>query len=208
LDGGQLLVLDNVTWREYEAMGEALRDRPALRMTYDRGSLEIRTTSSRHELLKTRLGKLIETICEELARPYISGGSMTFKRATLKRGFEPDNCYWIRHEQEMRGRLDYDQQRDPPPDLTLEIEITRRAVDRMAIFAKFKIPEVWRYDGTTLRVNLLTSKGDYVESDSSPTFPGLPIRELTQFLQADPNQSILDWLQAVRAWVRKHRPKG
>jgi Uma2 family endonuclease len=207
-DDGQLLVLDEVSWHDYEMIGKALRDRPALRLTYDQGRLEIMTTSFWHELSKTRLGKLIETISEELARAYVSGGNMTFKREALKRGFEPDNCYWIEHERQMRGRTDYDQRRDPPPDLTLEIEVSRRAVNRMAIFAQFRVPEVWRYDGKAIHVHVLTPNDDYTEASASPTFPSIPIGELTQFLHADQDQSILDWLQAVRAWVRKHRPQS
>ena len=30
-------------------------------------------------------------------------------------GLEPDGCYWIEHEAQVRGRLDWDPQRDPPP---------------------------------------------------------------------------------------------
>jgi Uma2 family endonuclease len=42
----QRLVLDNVSWRQYVSLGDSLQDRPGLRMTYDRGRLEIHTTSS------------------------------------------------------------------------------------------------------------------------------------------------------------------
>lgn len=55
------VVLGNISWQQYHAIGEVLRDRPRLRLTYDRGRLEIMTTSSEHERIKRILGRLIET---------------------------------------------------------------------------------------------------------------------------------------------------
>jgi Uma2 family endonuclease len=42
----QRLLLHNISWQSYVAIGDALSERPALRLTYDRGNLEIRTTSA------------------------------------------------------------------------------------------------------------------------------------------------------------------
>src|SRR3712207_7554272 len=44
-------------FRSYLSIGEALRDRSSLRLTYDRGTLEIVTTSPEHERLKYRMGR-------------------------------------------------------------------------------------------------------------------------------------------------------
>ena len=58
----QRLILHDVSWQSYVAIGDALPNRPGLRMTYDRGSLEFMTTSPEHEIYKKRLGRLIETL--------------------------------------------------------------------------------------------------------------------------------------------------
>ena len=39
------MVLHGVDWHGYQAIGRVLADRPGLRLTYDRGVLEIMTTS-------------------------------------------------------------------------------------------------------------------------------------------------------------------
>jgi len=91
----QRFVLPNVSWDQYVKIGELFADRPALRLTYDRGSLELVITSPRHEFYKHWLGRFLEAIAEELKKPIAPGGSMTFQRQDLERGFEPDNCYWI-----------------------------------------------------------------------------------------------------------------
>ena len=117
----QRFVLRNVPWQSYVAIGDALPDRPCLRMTYDRGSLEFMTTSPEHEIYKKRLGRLIEALAEECNLRIATAGNMTFRRAELERGLEPDDCFWIAHEEQVRARLEWDPIGDPPPDLVVEI---------------------------------------------------------------------------------------
>src|SRR5579872_2496828 len=123
----QRLLLDNVDWDAYVTIGDALPDRPRLRMTYDRGRLEFMTTSPEHERLKRWLSRLLETIAEEYNLPIAPFGSMTLRRPELDRGLEPDECYWIAHERDVRNLDAWDPTRDPPPDLVIEIEVSRSA---------------------------------------------------------------------------------
>ncbi len=199
----QRLVLSDVSWEDYEKIGEILRDRPALRLTFDHGSLEIMTTSAEHEKYKIRLGRLVETLAEECNLRIEPGGNMTFKREDLVRGLEGDNCFWIQHEPQVRGKLTWDPLVDPPPDLVLEIEVSRSVLGRLAILAALKVPEVWAFDGESLRVYLLQPDGTYRVSDRSPTFPGIPIAELVQFLKPTSDQDYLSVIRAFREWVRQ-----
>ena len=80
----QKLVLFNVPWPSYVAIGDALPDRPALRMTYCRGTLEFLTTSCEHEIIKARFRRLFETLTEECNVPIAGFGSMTFQRPDLE----------------------------------------------------------------------------------------------------------------------------
>jgi Uma2 family endonuclease len=201
------VVLHDVSWEQYIAIGNALADRPGLRLTYDHGSLEIMVVSFEHEKFKKRFGWLVETLMEELEIPFESGGSMTFQKAELERGFEPDECYWIKHEKQMRGRIQYDPNLDPSPDLQLEVEISRSALNRMAMFAAYGVPEVWRFDGGRIRVCLRQADGNYKEFPESPAFPGIPIAELAQFLQPNPNVDNLTANREFRKWVRQHKQK-
>ena len=197
----QRFVLRNVGWDSYIAMGAALSDRPCLRMTYDRGTLEFMTTSAEHEIYKKRLGRLIETLAEEYNLRIVSAGNMTFQNEELERGLEPDDCYWIAHEENMRARLAWDATRDPAPDLVVEIEISRSVLDRMSIYAALGVPEVWRCDGTTLRANLLQPNGGWQESEYSPTFPKIPLAGIVPFLQPSAALDYLSMVRAFRAWV-------
>jgi Putative restriction endonuclease len=63
----------------------------------------------------------------------------------------------------------------PPPDLAIETDVTSKTtIDAYKIIG---VPEVWVYDSGRLRIYLL-QEGDYLESDISPTFPGIAIVQL------------------------------
>jgi Uma2 family endonuclease len=195
--------LSAVPWEGYVAIRESLGERP-IRVTYDRGELEIMSPSSRHENRKCILGRLVDALTEELDIDIASFGSMTFQLEDLLRGLEPDECYWIKHEPVVRGREDVDIETDPPPDLALEIEISRSVLDRMSIYAVLRVPEVWCWDGKKLTINLLTGRGAYRASDRSKAFPFLPVSKFARFLEKS-KLSETQLLRSFRAWVRKHK---
>jgi Uma2 family endonuclease len=199
----QPLRLSGVPWETYLAYSNSLGQRH-IRVSYDRGKMEVMTLSSRHERKKTILSRLLEALAEEMDIDFAGFGSMTCRRSDLKRALEPDECYWIEHEMTVRGREDIDLEVDPPPDLALEIEVSRSTMNRMAIYAALRVPEVWRWDGETLRVVLLGARNTYRPSDRSKAFAFLPLEEFRAFLtRTDTSQSEL--IRSFRAWVRKNK---
>ena len=88
---------------------------------------------------------MIFTLTQELHLPFHLGRSTTLRRRRKQRGLEPDDCYWIAHASDMRGKTAFNSRTDPPPDLAIEVDITHSSLDRMAIYAKLRVPEVkWR----------------------------------------------------------------
>ena len=197
------VVLHAISWRQYVAIGAALQDHPGLRITYDRGTLEFMTTSPEHERYKKRLGRLLEVLVEEFGLKFETAGNMTFQRESLERALEPDDCFWIAHEARMRTREEWDPETDPPPDLVLEIEISRSAISRMGLYSALGVPEVWRCDGEQLRAHLRQADGSYLASETSPTFPGIPVAEIIAFLQPNPQLDFLSMVRSFRQWVRE-----
>src|SRR5437870_3306599 len=86
VSGGQL-ILDGVAWQNYLRLLRAFDDRH-LRITYDRGALEIMTLSPEHERFKHLLNYLISVLVEELGWDMAGFGSMTFKSSRQRRGLE------------------------------------------------------------------------------------------------------------------------
>src|SRR5205823_13742873 len=90
---GQML-LTGISWQTYESLLTDFGDRP-IRLTYDRGSLEIMAPAFRHEGTAKWIGELVEVLAEELSVPYFGAGSTTFRREDLERGLEPDECFYF-----------------------------------------------------------------------------------------------------------------
>ena len=77
------------------------------------------------------------------------------------------------------------------------------ALNRMGIYSALGAPEVWRFDGTFLQVELLQADQTYRTVGSSPSFPALPVSDLVPFLQPSPSVDSLSAMRAFRAWVRE-----
>jgi Uma2 family endonuclease len=197
------ILLHGVRWSTYQALLEDLdADGRHLRLTYDDGSLEIMTLSPWHERSKTLIGRMIEAMTEELNIPIRSGGSTTFRNQLKKKGLEPDECYWVANEPLVHGRPDLDLEIDPPPDIAVEVEVSRTVLDRLRIYAALGISEIWRSDGHKIIILQLQDDGTYAAVAQSPSFPWLPIAELSRFLVASATMGETRWIRSFRAWVR------
>ena len=195
------VLLHGVRWSTYEALLEDMGNRH-IRLTYDNGSLEIMTISRRHERSKKLIARMIEAMTEELNIPIRSGGSTTFKKQLKQKGLEPDECYWVANEPLVRGRADLDVELDPPPDIAVEVEISTSALDRLGIYAALGVSEVWRSDGHQILIEQLQDDGTYATVAQSPSFPWLPLAELSRFLVASATMGETAWIRLFRGWVR------
>jgi Uma2 family endonuclease len=198
--------ISGIDWPTYVKFSDLLPER-RIRITYDRGVMELMTLSPEHERAKKRLARLIEALAEEMDIDFAAYGSMTCRRADIERGLEPDECYWFTHEEAMRGRDKIDFRRDPPPDLAVEVEISHSSIARLPLYASLGMPEVWRWDGKRLRVGLLGDDGEYHDGDRSLIFPFLPVAELIPFLtMREPSE--MRAVRAFREWVREQQARG
>lgn len=203
----QRFLMRSIGWDQYRQMADALGD-AHVRLTYDRGSLEFMTLSHGHERWSGLIGQFIEVLTEELDMLRQSGGATTLDRPDLERGVEPDRSYYLRSEPLVRGKDEIDLAVDPPPDLVVEVEISRSAVNRMGIYAAIRVPEVWRFNGERLRVYHLTADGDYAEADHSQFFPFVPIKEIEAFLLRRNEMDETSLVKAFRRWVREQIARG
>lgn len=192
----------DVSWDFYEQFLDEFHDR-YIRHTYDDGVLEIMSPIGwQHESPKRLITWLIQVYVEEWKIPILCLGSMTLRSRRKAKGIEPDECFYITREAEMRSRADYDPDRDPPPDLAIEIDWTHASVPRMPVYAKLGVPEVWRYADDQLTVYRLSETDEYEEAGSSLAFPTLPLDEFKRFTKRDPSIDETTWILQFRDWVR------
>jgi len=199
----QRVILHNVRWETYERLLAEHADSSAPRFTYDRGELEIMSPSPEHERVNRRLAQLVLALTEEMGVEAEDLGSTTFRREDLKRGFEPDSCFYIENEELIYGKDRVDLSVDPPPDLVIEIDITSPSISKLPIYAQMGVPEVWRYDGEHLTMWKLEGSR-YTEITESLALPSLTNAVVSDFAEKSKTTKRTTWLMAVREWAQSH----
>lgn len=199
------VVLNHLSWQQFQNLLDDLGDNRSARIAYDNGSLEIMTPLPEHEYYKQAISIVIEDMAEVLEQDYECLGSSTWKREVKKVGIEPDNCFYFQNESLIRGKLVFDLDRDPPPDLALEIDLTSKSLDRFPIYARLGVPEIWCYDSGVLKIYQL-EQGTYLEHSQSLVFPTLKIQEIPDLIEGYRYLGRRKFRQAVREWVKEQNP--
>ncbi|MBD1895776.1 Uma2 family endonuclease [Coleofasciculus sp. FACHB-129] len=199
---GQQLLLKNISWQQFETILEELGESRAARLSYSNGLLEIMVPLPEHEKAKEIIGELVRILLDELQISFEPLGSSTFENEQMIQAVEPDTCFYIQNYEAVIGKTRIDLTVDPPPDLAIEIDITSRT--QFENYQRLGVPELWRYTRRGLQINLL-QEGNYVESNVSPNFPGIPIIELInrtvqQNLSVGRSQAIREF----KRWVREN----
>ncbi len=196
-------VLHNISWSLYESILKAVGNRP-VSVTFYEGSLEFMTPLPSHEIYKTLLARMIEILSFELDIPMAGLGSTTYKSKKRLSGLEPDECYYIKNEAKIRGKKRLNLEKDPPPDLAIEVDITHRAIDREKIYAALGVPEVWRLRLSRVACLQLKRDGTYEEHAESAAFAGLKMTTLEEFLAMAWTTDQTSIVRAFSNWVKKN----
>jgi Uma2 family endonuclease len=200
------VVLAHVSWETYERLLSDDEERRVPRMTYDQGVLELVTPSMPHEEDARTITRIVDIVAANLGIPIRSVGSTTFRRKDLERGFEPDTSFYIQNEERIRGQREVDLSVDPFPDIVVEMEVSRSAIDKLGLFASMGISEVWRCDGERVSIFVLDRERDgYHESSHSLALPALASEVLTRFLAESRTTLSPAWFQAVSDWARRQQ---
>jgi Uma2 family endonuclease len=189
LKGEQRLLLHDVPWRDYLVLRDLL-DYPGLRMAYCEGALELMSPSEDHESKKTLIGRLVETYAIERDVPLEGLGSTTYRSEAVKRGLEPDECYFV------------GPRRGPYPDIAIEVAIQSGGIDKLEIYRGLGVLEVWFWESDAFHLYALSARGDesgYEKVRRSALVPGLDFEVLTAFVRReDQHQAVREFRDLVR----------
>jgi len=195
------VIMHGVSWQTFQQLLADRGERCGVLLAYDRGTVELRMPSQEHEWVKTILTQVVEAVAFARDLHYRSLGSTTFGREDLARGFEPDACFYLQHADAIAPDRPLDLRVDPPPDLVIEVDITRSSLDKLPIYAALGVPEVWRYMDGQVEIRCLTADA-YLVSDTSRVLPGINANMVTRFIgeaRATANQTV--WFKSVVAAV-------
>ncbi len=173
-DHDDVVVLEGVTWADFQRFLEIRGERPVPRFAYLEGRLEIMSPSRSHESIKSMIGRLVEAWCMDKGVDITPYGSWTLADANVARGLEPDECYVV-------GDVD-----DPKrPDLAIEVVWTRAGVDKLEIYRGLRVREVWIWKRGAIEVHALNEEG-YALAETSLVLPGIDLDELLGFVDVRP----------------------
>ncbi len=189
-----------VSWKSYEATLRALGDFH-VRHIYDQGHLLLMSPLKSHDWIKRLISRFVESMAYDQHIPIQSIGSTTITSRAAERGFEADESYYVRNEAKVRGKLEFEPDVDPPPDLILEVDVTTSSVDQLSLYAAMKVPEVWLHDGTSLTF-LVLKRGKYQDSKRSLAFPFLEPSDIDQFIKQHADMDETSLTRQFVAWSR------
>jgi Uma2 family endonuclease len=200
--GEQRILIRDVGWNGYQSLLKLIGNQ-RVRVTYDRGDVELMSPLPKHERSKVILAQFVRILVRELKIPMIAMASTTWNREDLDRGLEADESFYLGNLERIPDPDNANLDVDPPPDLAIEVEITRGVLNRLGIYGAMGVPEIWRFDGREIQVLLRQTDGTYARSDDSLAFPGVPIQEIARFANT---KEIHDETAAVDRfwdWVRQ-----
>jgi Uma2 family endonuclease len=188
-DEDHLVVRRGVSWVEFQQALEERGEHSAPRIAYLEGVLEIMSPGQSHERLKSRIGCLVETWCQERGIKFDGIGSWTLEDKTVARGVEPDECYIFGPSREDATR----------PDLAIEVIWTSGSINKLEIYRKLAVREVWIWRRGKLTAYTLRGES-YEPVSESRVLPGIDLAQLASVLD-QPTES--DAIDAYRDLLRK-----
>ncbi|MBD2232478.1 Uma2 family endonuclease [Phormidium tenue] len=188
-DSEERRVFSQISWQQYEALLADLGEQSPYRVHFLAGDLEIVAPSRRHESGKTRIGDLLLIYFLETNTEYFPMGSTTLRRPERQAGGEPDESYCIGSDKDF-------------PDLAIEVIVTSGSIDRLELYRRLGVREVWFWQNERLAIYhrradtpaQFTATAGYEPITRSELLPNLDIDLLTHCLQ-NPNP-----LAAARAF--------
>lgn len=165
------------TWDEYQTLSQQRGDCSIPRIKYRSGEVLLMSPLPQHGKDAHVIASVITTLLDHLEREYDAFTPVTMELPE-ESGIEPDYCFYIDHWEAVIGKKRINWRTDPPPDLTLEIDVT--SYSDVNDYLPYRVPEVWMFKKNRLLMYQLNGEnGDrYDIQPHSQFFPGFDIQSL------------------------------
>ena len=178
------LVFSNISWPQFDAIAMAFNEIAGVRLTYLDNVLEIMTLSPEHEETKSTIRVLLEAYLREMGIRFYVRGSATLGSREIGGQKEPDESYNLETKKAI-------------PDLVIEVIFTSEAINKLELYRRIGIPELWFWEDGILQIYSL--ENEYQKVESSRLIPHLDLalfkKYITYFDQYD---AVTDFLQDLR----------
>jgi Uma2 family endonuclease len=180
-----IVILRGATWADYQRMLEIRGEHSVPRLRYMEGVLELMTPSRTHERIKSIAGCLVEAWCFLRGVEITPYGSWTLENKAVDRGVEPDECYVVGDDSEPER-----------PDLAIEVIWTSGGLDKLELYRKLGVREVWIWKQGRFETYAL--RGERYESMAgSEVLAGIDLEELARYVGVTPMSRAVREYRAV-----------
>jgi Uma2 family endonuclease len=198
---GRTILLNDISWQEYEMFLEDFGEKSGWRLAYDTGKLEIMPPTIDHESYSISFYNFVLAYCERFDLNMQGAGSTTFRRMFLNKGVEPDECFYIKNAEEVIGKkFKFDEY--PMPDVAVEVDVTTDSLDKFPIYSALQIAEVWVFDGKKVAFYQLEGE-KYKEISNSAALTLLSSKTLTEFLNLSETKGQTFALKSFRQYLNE-----
>jgi Uma2 family endonuclease len=182
----QRIVLHGCSWADFQTLLRVRGER-RYRMAYLDGVVEIMGASRGHEGKKCMIGALLEAYCVDRDIPITPYGSWHLDSQPDEAAAEPDECYVFAADPKTKSA----------PDLAIEVVWTSGGIDKLEIYRRLQVPEVWFWIDGTIAVHVLSPTG-YVRQPRSACLPALDLELLCRLLELPtPNEGMRELRAAL-----------
>ena len=202
---GSRFFVEEVPWKDYAQLVEDLMGIRRIRLSYNRGKMEIMSVSMQHDNEARFFGQLVQVLTEELGLEYTSTGSMTMTSERAEKGAEADDTFYIENLQRILGKKRVNLDYDAPPDLAIEVDVTNPSLSKLPIYAGLGIGELWRFNDGQIEFYELAG-GAYQRVAHSKIFSFLTAEALVTAIQNGKANGVNSMRRSFRQWVQAHKP--
>ena len=164
----------NVSWAAFERYMARKGERSVPRITYLDGVLELVTPSRGHEKCASWIGTLVAIWGVETNVELSSFGHWTLTDKLRRAGAEPDNCFILGDDSEEKLTR---------PHFVIEVNWSRRGIDKLEVYRRLGVREVWFWQDHSIAVYVLRGK-TWQRWKRSASLPTLDLARLVDFLDA------------------------
>jgi Uma2 family endonuclease len=197
---GRTILLNDISWQEYEMFLEDFADKSGWRLAYDTKKLEIMPPTYEHEYFSLSFHDFVRAYCDTFELNLVSAGSTTFRRSSLNKGVEPDECFYIQSAEEMIGKK-FASKEYPIPDIAVEIDISTDSLDKFPIYAALEVSEIWIYNGKKVEFYKLVDE-KYHQTIESLALPKISSEKLSEFVKLSEEKGQTFALKSFREWLK------
>ena len=185
-EADSLIVMGGMSWDAYESLLDHRGERSRPRLAYLDGVLQIMSPSYKHEIIASMIRHLVAAYGSERGIPWTDIGSWTLKNRLKRAGVEPDDCFIFgRHPRRKRR-----------PDLAIEVVWTSGGIDKLEIYRRLGVPEVWYWIDDKITIYRLGRKG-YAAHDQSAFVPGIDLELICKLVPIVPTSDAIAQFRAT-----------